>query len=71
MTAVVSAERAARTWLTGATGLLLVAAAFVMMVWAAPARPHARPHQPAIPRSVTVDQLAWSPAKPGPSAGRP
>jgi len=31
MTAVVSAERATRTWLTGVTGLLIVATAFVMM----------------------------------------
>ncbi len=49
MTAVVRAERATRTWLTGATGLLIVAAAFVMMAWAAPSPAHARPqHQPAL-----------------------
>ncbi len=54
MSAVVSAERAARTWLTGATGLLIVAAAFAMMAWAAPAHPHARPDRPAVPHSVTV-----------------
>jgi hypothetical protein len=57
MTALVSAERAARTWLTGATGLLIVAAAVVMMVLAAPAHQHARPHRPAVPHSATVSQL--------------
>jgi hypothetical protein len=83
MSAVVSAERAARTWLTGATGLLIVAAAFAMMAWAAPAHPHAQPHRPATAHSVTatVTQLAsrvWpgtpdplgSPAARIPSAGR-
>ncbi len=58
MTAVVSAERAARTWLTGASGLLIVVIAFVMMAWASPSHPHARPHQPAISHSVTADRLA-------------
>lgn len=53
MTAVVSAERAVRTWLTGAAGLLIVAAAFVMMAWTAPspARLH---HQPVTSTSVTA-----------------
>jgi hypothetical protein len=36
MTAVVSKSRSTSTWLTGAAGLLILAAAFVMMVWAAP-----------------------------------
>ena len=77
MTAVVRAERATRTWLTGGTGLLIVAAAFVMMAWAAPSPAHARPqHQPASAASITsiTAQLesqvwagaagspAWSPA---------
>jgi type IV secretory pathway TrbD component len=57
MTAVISAERAARTWLTGATGLLIVAIALVMMAWAAPAHPHARPQRLAMPHSVTAGQL--------------
>jgi hypothetical protein len=81
MSAVVSAERAARTWLTGATGLLIVAAAFAMMAWGAPAHPHAQPQRPATPHSVTVTQLesrvwpgtpdpAGSPAARIPSAGR-
>jgi hypothetical protein len=77
MTAVVRAERATRTWLTGGTGLLIVAAAFVMMAWAAPSPAHARPqHQPVPAASITsiTAQLesqvwagaagspAWSPA---------
>jgi hypothetical protein len=54
MTAVVSAQRATRTWLTGVTGLLIVAAAFVMMAWAAPSPRQARPHRAATSTSVTV-----------------
>jgi hypothetical protein len=79
MTAVVSAEHAARTWFTGATGLLIVAAAFAMMAWAAPMHSSAQPHRPAAPPSLTVSQLesqAW-PGAPEldsavrtPSAGR-
>ena len=55
MTAVVSRERAKATWLTGAAGLLMLAAAFVMMVAAAPAHVHHRPYAPAKP---TAAQLA-------------
>lgn len=36
MTAVISRSRAKSTWLTGAAGLLILAAAFTMMVCAAP-----------------------------------
>jgi hypothetical protein len=36
MTAVVSRSRAKSTWLTGAAGLLILAAAFTMMICAAP-----------------------------------
>jgi type IV secretory pathway TrbD component len=81
MTAVVSAERAARTWLTGTTGLLIVAAAFVMMVWAAPSQPHARAHRPATSTSITAQlesRVRGGPTRPPgrpaartPSAGRP
>ena len=81
MTAVVGAERATRTWLTGATGLLIVAAAFVMMAWAAPSHPHERPHRPAASTSVTaqLESQVWAGAAPAPgspaartrSAGRP
>ncbi|HEY6295357.1 MAG TPA: hypothetical protein VIX15_06810 [Streptosporangiaceae bacterium] len=59
MTAVVSAERAARTWLTGGTGLLIVAAAIVMMAWAAPSQ-HARPYRPGPAHSVTVQLESWA-----------
>jgi hypothetical protein len=81
MTAVVSAERAARTWLTGGTGLLIVATAVAMMAWAAPSHPHAGPHRPATSSSITVqlESQVWagtaptpgSPAERTPSAGRP
>lgn len=63
MTAIVSSSRARSTWLTGAAGLLMLAAALVMMVCAAP-RIHAVQHQ-----SVTHDRLAswvWT-TTPGPS----
>jgi len=42
MTAVVSREHAKATYLTGVAGALLLAIAFVMMVFAAPAHGHAR-----------------------------
>ena len=54
MTAVVSAERAARTWLTGVAGLLIVAVAFVMMALAAPPPSHGRPHGAVTTTSVTA-----------------
>jgi len=44
MTAVVSRERAKATWLTGIVGLVILAAAFVMMACAAPSLAHPRPH---------------------------
>jgi hypothetical protein len=52
MAAVVSRERARTTYLTAAAGMLMLVAAFVMMVVAAP-RLHARPHGPA--RSSVVE----------------
>jgi len=52
MTAIVSSARARSTWLTIAAGLLMLAAALVMMVCAAP-RVHQVRHE-----SVTPDQLA-------------
>ena len=70
MTAVVSAERAARTWLTGATGLVIVAAAFIMMALAAPPPAHARPHRPATSTSVTAQLESKVRAGPG-AAGSP
>ena len=42
MTAVVSRERAKATWLTGVVGLVILAAAFVMMACAAPSLAHPR-----------------------------
>jgi hypothetical protein len=53
MTAVVSREHAKATWLTGVVGLVILAAAFVMMACAAPALAHPRPHV-AMPGSVGV-----------------
>jgi hypothetical protein len=44
MTAVVSRERATATWLTGVVGLVILAAAFVMMACAAPSLASPRPH---------------------------
>jgi hypothetical protein len=75
MSAVVSAERATRTWVTGVTGLLIVATAIVMMAWAAPSP--ARPHRPAATSTSVTAQLesqvgmAKSPAVRAPSGGRP
>ena len=40
MTAVVRKERAKATWLTGLAGLVILAAAFVMMACAAPSLAH-------------------------------
>jgi hypothetical protein len=55
MTAVVSRERAARTGLTAAAGVLMLAVAFVMMVVAAPGHGHVRAHldKPSAVRLVT------------------
>jgi len=44
MTAIVSNSRARSTWFTGAAGLLMLAAAVVMMICAAP-RIHAVRHE--------------------------
>jgi hypothetical protein len=44
LTGVVSRERAKATWLTGVAGLVILAAAFVMMACAAPSLAHPRPH---------------------------
>ena len=53
MTAVVSRERATATWLTGVVGLVILAAAFVMMACAAPSLASPRPHG-AMTRSANV-----------------
>ena len=69
MTAVISRERAARTGLTAAAGMLILAVAFVMMVVAAPSHGHVRVH-PAKPSVVRLTTDV-SHAAPGPNAARP
>ncbi|HET9974967.1 MAG TPA: hypothetical protein VFQ68_42520 [Streptosporangiaceae bacterium] len=54
MTAVVSREHARTTCLTGATGMLMVAIAFVMMIVAAPGHGHARAGVVAKPAAAQV-----------------
>jgi hypothetical protein len=80
MTAVVNREHAKATWLTGAAGSLTLAAAFAMMVFAAPSPSHARPHGAAtltVTQSVTIrchqlasrsDSTAVRACRTGPSA---
>jgi hypothetical protein len=82
MTAVISREQAARTGLTAAAGMLMLAVAFVMMVVAAPGHGHVRVH-PAKPSVVLLTtDLSHAPAftgrttsaghaAPGPNAARP
>jgi hypothetical protein len=53
MTAAGGRERARATWLTGVAGLVILAAAFVMMACAAPSLAHPRPHG-ALTRSASV-----------------
>ena len=53
MTAIVSSERARATWLTVVVGLVILAAAFVMMACAAPSLASTRPHG-AMTRSADV-----------------
>ena len=57
MTAVVSRERARRTGLTAAAGVLMLAIASVMMIVAAPAHGTARLHGPAkrVTTQLTTD----------------
>jgi hypothetical protein len=57
MTAVVSTERAKATWLTAVAGLLILAAAFVMMACAAPSIMHARPL--GAPTKVAGGYASW------------
>lgn len=52
MTAVISREQAARTGLTAAAGMLMLAVAFVMMVVAAPGHLQVRP--PGAAKSSTA-----------------
>jgi len=68
MTGVVSRERAKATWLSGVVGLVILAAAFVMMACAAPSLAHPRPHgATARPASVHTSSLITGA---GPRAGQ-
>jgi hypothetical protein len=64
MTAMVSRERAKATWLTGVAGLLILAAAFVMMACAAPSLAHTRSHgavaQAARTYTASLATEGWS-----------
>ena len=54
MSAIVCRERAKATWLTGAVGLLLLMAAFVMMLVGAPTQLHHPERGPAKPPAVRL-----------------
>ena len=75
MTAVVSRERAARTGLTAAAGVLMLAVAFVMMVVAAPGHGHVRVPRarPASVRLTTDVRPMTGQSRPGmpPGSGAP
>jgi len=64
MTAVVSRERAKATWLTGVAGLVILAAAFVLMACAAPSLARPRSHgamtQPASVSASSLITGSWS-----------
>ena len=73
MTAAVSREHAKATWLTGVAGLVILAAAFVMMACAAPSLAHPRPPA-AVTQSASrytswLITTNWSPS--GAGQGRP
>jgi len=59
MTTVVSWSRLKSTWLTGAAGLLLLSAAFVMMVCAAP-KVRAPLHGGTTPTATQSALSAWT-----------
>ena len=64
MTAAVLREQAQSARVTGTTGALVVAVAFVMMVVAAPSHPHLGQHGPAGPAVLpaqTVSKLIQTP----------
>ena len=70
MTAVISRERAARTGLTAAAGMLMLAVAAVMMVLAAPGHGHVRA-QLAKPSAVRLEaDVCHQLTSKGDSAGR-
>jgi hypothetical protein len=71
MTAVVRREHAKATWLTGATGLVILAVALVMMACAAPSLAHPRPHgATAQPGSVYTSSLITGAGPRAAQAGR-
>jgi hypothetical protein len=70
MTAVVSRERAARTGLTAAAGVLMLAVAFVMMVVAAPGHGHVQTHL-AKPSAVRLATDVGDVTGPEPRTFRP
>jgi len=70
MSAIVSQEHARTTWLTGAAGLLLLAAAFIMMAWTRPA-PHPGPASPAAASPAAASPAAASSAAAGSAAASP
>jgi hypothetical protein len=67
MAAAVSRERATATWLTGLAGLVILAAAVVMMAGAAPSLAHPRPHGPAAPPASV--STSWLMTRNGPVSG--
>jgi len=64
MTGVVSRERAKATWLSGVVGLVILAAAFVMMACSAPSLAYPRPHgvaaQSASVHTSSLTAGSWS-----------
>jgi len=63
MTAMASRQRATATWLTGLAGLVILAAAFVMMACAAPSLAQPRPQramtQPASVYTSLLSTGSW------------
>jgi peptidoglycan/LPS O-acetylase OafA/YrhL len=60
MAAIARWQRSTPTWLTGAAGSVLLLAALVMMVAAAPSRPHPLPHRAAATYTVPAMELVSS-----------
>ncbi len=58
MTAVVTGKRTRATWLTGASGLLILVAAVVMMVVAPPSAAH--PSPPRAPAQTVTESAAYT-----------
>jgi len=74
--AVTSRERTRATWLTGATGLLMLGVALVMMVLAAPSQAHPLPQHAAAQAQAQAYTLSmitesWSASGPERAARSP